>query len=228
MKNLVTNFYGRTKGKALSAYKEGLIEDLLPVLKYDLDKFNALKGKYKKFVLDIGFGQGESTFFGARDNKDTLYVGIELFVNGYANLLGLIDGHKKETGELLENILIVPSDAVRFIEGLESDLFDRVQLLFPDPWHKKRHNKRRFVSEVNLKQIKRVLKQNGVFRFVSDIDDYNFWTLMMVSKVDGYSIGYKNLQSYEKEPLGWAKTKYQKKAVREGRRPLFFDFNVVK
>jgi tRNA (guanine-N7-)-methyltransferase len=140
-----------------------------------------------------------------------------VFVNGVARMLQHIDALN------LRNVRIHDEDAVWLLDWLPPSSLDRIDLLYPDPWPKKRHWKRRFVSPANLDRFARVLKPGGEFRFASDIADYVEWTLDHCSRHAAF--GAPVADKPASEPWqGWLRTRYEAKAVREGREPAYLSF----
>lgn len=205
-------FYGRRKGKSLRRHHSGLMEELLPHLRVGLD--DPLAGTGPERWLEIGFGGGEHLAHQAALHPDVWFLGAEPFVNGVAKLLALAEERN------LANVRIHDSDARPLLEALPPASFQRIYLLYPDPWPKARHNKRRFVSLENLGHFHRILEPGGVFLFASDIDDYVSWTRDHVAEQGGFveegdaSVPYEN----------WIQTRYEAKARREGRGSSYLRF----
>jgi tRNA (guanine-N7-)-methyltransferase len=217
-------FFGRRKNKPLRAAQQALYEALLPALRLDLAEpcaqgVGALFPHGPAVVrLEIGFGGGEHLAHEAVRHPAIGYIGAEVFLNGVARMLQHVDALG------LANVRIFDEDAVRLLDWLPEGSLDRVDLLYPDPWPKKRHWKRRFVSHANLDRIARALKSGGEFRFASDIADYVDWTI-------GHCAGHPAFgpPSMAGRPAhepweGWLRTRYEAKAVREGRTPAYLSF----
>ena len=198
-------FYGRRKGHALRRHHLALVDDLLPGLRVNLT--DPLKDTAEPRWLEIGFGGGEHLAHQAELHPDVSFIGAEPFVNGVAKLLALIED------KALANIRIHDADARYLLEALPDASFVRVYLLYPDPWPKARHNKRRFVCPENLAHIHRVLVPGGLFLFASDIADYVNWTREHISAHGGFAEEGDPTQPYE----NWIQTRYEAKARREGR-----------
>jgi tRNA (guanine-N7-)-methyltransferase len=166
------HFFGRRKGKTLRAAQAGLMEDLLPRLLVDIeektpaDLASLFAHRPERLRLEIGFGGGEHLLHEAGREPQTGFIGVEPFVNGMAKAVSAIDR------DGVGNVRLFDHDAAILLDWLPGSAFDRVDLLYPDPWPKIRHWKRRFVSDENLDRIARVLKPGGEFRFASDIDTY--------------------------------------------------------
>ena len=229
-------FFGRRKGRVVRKAKSFLLENMLPQIRVkEVTAFNKnMFGTEKKEIcLEIGFGDGQHIFGQAKNNPDVGYVGVEVFQNGVANLLSLISGIKE--GDNLpvsvnaseydvNNIRVYDDDVRKLFQKIPDNFFDRVYLLFPDPWPKKKHASRRFVNPDNLKEIARVLKSGGLFRVATDHPVYKRHVLRTMHEAKDFVWTAKCGDDWRKEPVDWVKTKYQAKAIREGRRPVWFDY----
>ena len=222
-----SRLYGRRKGKPLSARKARLIETLLPALRFpvtgdaSIDPGQLFSPVRREIWLEIGFGGGEHLAWQARENPDTGMIGCEPFINGIAKLLGAIEDNK------LENIRIHPGDARELLHSLESASLERIFLLYPDPWPKTRHHKRRFVSQETLSQMHRLLKPGGLLRIASDIDDYIRWSLAAIHRHGGFEWLANEPDDWQTRPDDWPQTRYEEKALREGRKPTYLEFERI-
>jgi len=217
-------FYGRRKGKALRAGQADLIAGLLPTLALPLDRPapEALADLFPhvpaEIRLEIGFGGGEHLVHRAGESPDVGFVGVEPFVNGMAKALAAIRARD------LANVRVSDADAVKVLDWLPAASLDRVVLLYPDPWPKKRHFKRRFVGPDNLDRFARVLKPGGAFHFASDIDSYVDWTLFHVRRHPAFRWTATRPDDWRAPWAGWPGTRYEAKALREGRRGNYLSF----
>lgn len=209
-------FYGRKKGVRLSERQSRLVDTLLPTLRLDLN--NAVATSQPETWLEIGFGGGEHLAHQAMNNRQIAFIGAEPFVNGVAKLLVAIEENN------LDNIHIHDGDARVLLPKIPDGSLDRVFLLYPDPWHKQRHKKRRFANDWSIGHFYRMLKPGGVFRFASDIDDYVAWTVKLVRKHGGFDFVGSHLDEWREPPEDWHQTRYEQKAIREGRRPAYISF----
>ena len=208
-------FYGRRKGKPLRRIHVGLMETLLPQVAVDLAE--PLKGSGERCWLEIGFGGGEHLAHQATLNPDVTILGAEPYLNGVAKLLSEIEARA------LKNVRVHYGDARVLLEQLPAQSCERIYLLYPDPWPKARQNKRRFVNPSNLAQIHRVLKPNGDFWFASDIDDYVTWTREHILASKLFIEHGDDQQPFE----NWTRTRYEAKAVREGRGQNYLRFKRI-
>ncbi len=216
-------FFGRRKGKTLRAYQAGLMETLLPRLQVnlaaDLANPGALfAGAPSDLRLEIGFGGGEHLAFDAGSNPNRGYFGCEPFVNGVAKLMAEIEARG------LENIRVHPGDAGELIDALPEASLSGVSILYPDPWPKRRHRERRFVSDQMLKRLARVMRSGAELRFASDIDDYVGWTLARILRSSDFSWPAQCEADWLRPYDNWPGTRYEAKALREGRRPVYLTF----
>jgi tRNA (guanine-N7-)-methyltransferase len=217
-------FFGRRKGHRLKPQQAALFDTLLPRLALDLDtpvpadpailfpqSIDALR-------LEIGFGGGEHMIAEAEQHPRTGFIGVEPFVNGMAKALAAI----KARG--LTNIRLHFGDALFLLEWLPNNALARVDLIYPDPWPKRRHWKRRFVQDPTLAEITRLLQPGGEFRFVSDIPGYAAWTLQHGLRASGLEWTALRADDWRQPWPGFTATRYEAKAKREGRLPCYLIF----
>lgn len=230
-------FFGRRKGRVIRKAKSTLLETFLPEIKITdqtkLDKNTLFGVPVEEICLEIGFGSGDHLAGQALNNPRRGYIGAEVFQNGVANLLTLITGIKEGTN-LPEKITLLPGrvDNIRVYDDdirllftrLPNAFLDRIYLLFPDPWPKKRHASRRFVNPENLKELARILKPGGILRIATDHKIYKAWTLRQMHDCPDFEWTAACGSDWKREPADWVQTKYQRKALREGRRPVFLDY----
>ena len=215
--------HGRRKGKKLRFYQARLMETALPQIALDVASAivdpKALFGKQVSDVwLEIGFGGGEHLVNQAVSNPETGFFGCEPFINGAAKLLTAI--HEIP----LPNVRVHVGDAVELIDCLPDASISRIYLLYPDPWPKRRQRKRRFVSDSMLIHLARILAPGGEFRFATDIDDYAGWVLSRILKCPDFSWSPDTSDSWTNPWEGWTETRYEAKAIREGRPRAYFRF----
>lgn len=217
-------FFGRRKGKTLRAAQAERSEKLLPRLQLDLEQAapQQLSSLFQhapaNVFLEIGFGGGEHLLSEAQRLPETGFIGVEPFVNGMAKALSGIEAAD------IRNIRLYDDDATYLLKWLPDASLDRVDLLYPDPWPKMRHWKRRFVSDATVAEFSRVLKPGGQFRFASDIDTYVEWTLAHVARNSAFRWTAERLDACHKPWNHWTRTRYEAKAVREGRELTYLIF----
>ena len=217
-------FFGRRKGHPLRARQVELFSTLLPRLALDLGAPapNDLAALFPLPVddvrLEIGFGGAEHLVAQAQAHPRVGFIGCEPFVNGMAKALVAIDEFK------LANIRLHHGDAVELLAWLPAQSLARVDLLYPDPWPKRRHWKRRFVSGANVAMIARVLRPGGEFRFATDWANYAEWTLARLTRSRDFAWAAERADDWRKPWPGFPGTRYEAKAKREGRAPCYLIF----
>ena len=212
--------YGRAKGKKLRAHQSELMRDLLPRVEADLEALRQgrLFAPGRELWLEIGFGGGEHLLARAGENPDVGFVGCEPFVNGVAKLLAGVEAAG------LDNVRVRMDDATALIETAPDAAFSRIYLLYPDPWPKRRQQKRRFVSERNIAALARVLRPGGELRFATDIDDYAGWTLRRFLASPLFAWEARTADDWRRPWAGWAPTRYEAKARAAGRGSAYLTF----
>ena len=203
--------YGRRKGKKLSARREALRETLLPKLALDLregaDPRDYFGCTVEDVWLEIGFGGGEHLIAQARANPAVGLIGAEPYETGVAKLLAAIE----ESG--ISNIRIHQGDAREIIAALPDASLGLAFLLFPDPWPKTRHHKRRFVQMETLDMLARVLKPGAEFRIASDDAGYVAWILERTASHPMFGWTAQRAYDWRTRPQGWPQTRYEAKAL---------------
>jgi len=213
-------FFGRRSGKRLHRGHDQLFRELLPELEISLPEGALDPGTLfehpKKLTLEIGYGGGEHLARQARTHPEDAYIGCEVFTGGIAKLLQAID--EDEIG----NVRLFTDDALKLLQKLPDASLDEVYLLYPDPWPKTRHHKRRFVSPLTLAELARTIKPGGKFNFATDIEDYADWTLAHILRAPGFVFEPGKPGSWHEPYPGWEPTRYEQKARREGRLKSFY------
>lgn len=217
-------FYGRRKGRPLRKGQQRLIDTLLPRLAITLPTSGKLDPKRLfahqpgRIWLEIGFGGGEHLAEQARVNPDVALIGCEVFLNGIATLLSQVAALG------LSNVRIHPEDARDLLDALPDASVDRVFLLFPDPWPKRRHADRRFIQPANLDQLARLMKPGAELRVASDDPTYIGWALAHLLRHAAFAWTARRPSDWRERPADWPGTRYESKALREGRQPVFLRF----
>jgi len=217
-------FFGRRKGHPLRPRQAALMETLLPRLAVDLgtpvptELARLFPVPVDSVRLEIGFGGGEHLIAQAAQHPRTGFIGAEPFVNGMAKTLAAIAERE------LENIRLHFGDAAFLLEWLPPAALARVDLLYPDPWPKRRHWKRRFVQDHSVAALARVLRPGGEFRFATDIPDYAAWTLTHLIRSSAFAWTAERADDWRRPWDGFSSTRYEAKAKREGRLPCYLVF----
>lgn len=212
----------RRKGRKLSKVKLDLLDNILPAIEINSLKQNEIltkikAEKYHKINLEIGYGSGEHLIKQSQLYKEELFLGCEPFLNGTVKLLANIKEQE------IKNIYIHQNDALALLTVLPDEFLSKIFILFPDPWPKTRHHKRRIIQERNLDCFYQKLKMSGLLRIATDHSDYASWIIAKMMKHKKFYWQINNIKDWYKEPQDWVKTKYQKKAL-AGRNYYFFDF----
>ena len=217
-------FFGRRKGHPLRDGQAALFETLLPQLALDLkhpapaDLRTLFATPVNDVRMEIGFGGGEHLIAQATQHPDMGFIGVEPFVNGMAKALAAIDAAG------LRNIRLHFADAAVLLPWLPPASLARIDLLYPDPWHKRRHWKRRFVQTESLQALARLVRAGGEFRFATDIPHYAGWTLARVLRSPDFDWTAERASDWKEPWPGFVRTRYEAKAIREGRQPGYFIF----
>ena len=221
------NFYGRLKGKHLKPSQEGYLEEDLAAWspgavswdenpdRVDLDLDGLFDGK--PVWLEIGFGGGEHLVHQCASNPDVGIIGCEPYINGVAMLLGKI----RKAG--VTNLAVYPGDVRDMFDVLPEASIDKAFLLYPDPWPKSRHHRRRFVTPEHLEPLARALKPGAEFRVATDIPDYVRQTMEQVPQF-GFEWTAERADDWRTPWDDWISTRYEQKAFREGRTPHYMTF----
>jgi tRNA (guanine-N7-)-methyltransferase len=216
-------FFGRRKGHRLRPRQAGLFGTLLPRLAINLeavapDDVRSLFPQAENVRLEIGFGGGEHLIAAAEANPSCGFIGSEPFVNGMAKALAAIEARQ------LGNIRLHFGDATELLAWLAPGSVDQIDLLYPDPWPKRRHWKRRFVQDDSIAQVARILRPGAKFRFATDIPDYAAWTLLRVLRSPDFVWTAERADDWRKPWADFTGTRYETKALRAGRLPCYLTF----
>jgi tRNA (guanine-N7-)-methyltransferase len=211
--------YGRIKSRPIKPRQAGLLNTLLPTIRVPAGRFDprALKPDATEVWLEIGFGGGEHLTQQAARRPDVLLLGAEPFLNGVASALR----HIAERG--LTNVRVHDGDARELLAGLPDESLDRVFILFPDPWPKTRHHKRRLIQDAVVADLARVLKPGGRLRFATDWKDYAGWTLERVLRSGRFTWSAERAADWRVAPTDHVTTRYELKALGDGP-PVFLEF----
>jgi tRNA (guanine-N7-)-methyltransferase len=215
--------HGRRKGKRLRAHQAALVETLLPQLALDVsqkitDAAALFPDAPRDIWLEIGFGGGEHLIAEAQAHGACGFIGCEPFENGIAKALA------KAEAARVTNLRLYQGDAGTVIEALPERALSGVYLLYPDPWPKRRHRKRRFLSDEMLSALARVMRPGAEIRFATDIDDNAGWTLARVLRSKDFIWRASDAEDWRKPWAGWGNTRYEAKALAAGRTPVYLTF----
>ena len=211
--------YGRIKSRPIKPRQAGLLETLLPTITIPDGPIDlaALKPNAREVWLEIGFGGGEHMATQAERNPDVLILGAEPFLNGVASAVRHVD----ERG--LTNVRLRMGDARQLLMDLPDACLTRVFILFPDPWPKARHHKRRLIQAETIAELARALKPGGRLRFATDVADYAAWALARLTVAPTFSWTAERPDDWRIPPIDHATTRYETKQLGDCA-PAFFDF----
>lgn len=218
-----TRTYGRRQGRPIKDSKQHLLDDLLPTIALDLPETDHKINPQIYFDrpapvwVEIGFGGGEHLAQLAAENPDINFIGCEPFVNGVVSLLQHISDSD------LANVRLFQGNAIDLLTTFSAESLSRLYLMFADPWPKKRHHKRRFIQHDILDIVLPKLASGCEFRLATDHADYQQWMLQHLRERKDL---LEKVCTFDK-PAGWPNTRYEAKAIHEGRHPLYIIFEKV-
>lgn len=216
-----SRWYGRRRGKKLRPGRQARVDGLLPRLRIDPARLadRDLGALFPEPVddvwLEIGFGAGEHLAAQAERHPEKGFIGCEPFVNGVASLLTMIEEHG------LKNVRLFDDDARLLLDHLPAASIGRIFILFNDPWPKKRHHRRRFVSQRTVEDLVRILKDDGEILFASDHMGYIAWALEHFLRGGELEWLARGPDGWRRPPPDWTGTRYEAKARKRGAKPVF-------
>jgi tRNA (guanine-N7-)-methyltransferase len=217
-------FYGRRRGRPLRAGQRERQTQLLPSLSFTLPQTGGLEPKTlfsappRDIWLEIGFGGGEHLAEQATRHSDIGFIGCEVFENGVAKLLGEVERRG------LANVRVHADDARPLLAALAPRSVGRVFILFPDPWPKARHHKRRFVAPATLHRLAEIMTDGAELRLATDDPGYLSWMLEYVTAHPAFVWTARRPADWRDRPEDWPPTRYEEKARKAGRVPAFLRF----
>jgi tRNA (guanine-N7-)-methyltransferase len=206
--------YGRRRGRKPSARQAALLREALPRFAFD----PAARPEAAQTWLEIGFGGGEHLLSQARRNPHALIIGCEPYEDGVIKVLSAIES------EGLKNIRVHMGDVRDVLRQFAPGLLDRAFILFPDPWPKRKHRKRRLVNSLLLELLARALKPKAELRIATDIGDYARTMLEAFRMEPRFVWQAESPDDWRAQPADWVETKYESKATEAGRRRYYFRF----
>jgi tRNA (guanine-N7-)-methyltransferase len=220
------NLYGRRQGRPLRAGRKALLEEILPQLEIALPEDGDLLVPALLFdpppaeiFLEIGFGGGEHLAWQAARHPAAGFLAAEYFITGVASLLGQL----RAAGSGAPLRLYI-GDARDLLECLPDAALDRIFILFPDPWPKRRHHKRRLIQPATVALLARVLKDGGELRFATDDPGYLDWALQRLTAEPALVWQVAGPTDWRRRPDDWPATRYEEKALEAGRQPAYLRF----
>jgi len=225
MKQEDKRFHGRIVGKPMREGRAKYLETHLPKVEIkDDEDFSNLKEKFDTPVdevwIEIGFGNGEHVISEAISNPNVGIIGAEPYMNGVSALL-------RDMGDL-KNIRILPSDIRPMLDNLPEKSISKIFILFNDPWPKKRHHKRRFANKYNLDRCARVLKDGGELVFATDHKSLAIHSIRAFEEHPNFEwTNRAKISDWRTRPDGWFPTRYEEKALKQGRKSVYFFFKKI-
>jgi len=220
------NLYGRRQGRPLRAGRKALLEETLPQLEISLPEDGGLLPPALLFdpppaeiFLEIGFGGGEHLAWQAARHPGAGFLAAEYFITGVASLLGQL----RAAGSAAPLRLYI-GDARDLLDCLPDAVLDRIFILFPDPWPKRRHHKRRLIQPATVALLARVLKDGGELRFATDDPGYLDWALQRLTAEPALAWQVAGPADWRRRPDDWPATRYEEKALEAGRQPAYLRF----
>jgi len=211
--------YGRQRTHALRPRQGVLLDVTLPRLRWGAE--NPFGPEIDRLWVEVGFGGGEHSRALVAANPGAGLIACEVFEQGLCSLLAaLVPQGEEATGALPENLRVWDDDARALLRALPQASVDRLFLMFPDPWPKARHAKRRFVHPDNVALLASRLKPGAEWRIASDDPTYQDW----VKDVMGTQDFFTGAEPAHQRPHGWPPTRYESKARAAGRGPLYWVF----
>ncbi len=215
--------YGRRRGRPLRSSRAALIAEMLPQLALApstapaVNPADLFPSAPEEVWLEIGFGGGEHLAAQAEAHRNVGFIGAEPYVNGIAGLLARI----REAG--LTNVRLWPDDIRLLLPAFAAGSCRRAFILFPDPWPKARHHKRRLVAASLLDELARVLAPGAELRIATDDPDYQDW---IREKMTAHP-AFEQVAESRERPADWPATRYEAKALQAGRRPVYWRYRRV-
>jgi len=202
--------YGRRRGRRLRAAKQELMDTLLPELEIPAQgalDLRALFPQKKSYWLEIGFGGGEHLMHQAALHPEVGIIGCEPYINGVAGLLKYVRDHN------IRNVRIHQHDARPLMARLPDACLDKVFILYPDPWPKARHHKRRLISTEFLTALARVMRAGAELRLATDHEDYCTWMLEHLLPHPGFTWTAQSCADWQTPWADWIPTRYEQKRL---------------
>jgi tRNA (guanine-N7-)-methyltransferase len=212
--------FARRISRKISNERQNILETFLPTI--SINKENAkdinIEG-FKELHMEIGFGTGEHFVKRAEQSPEILFLGFEPFINGASRVI------KEIKEKAIKNIRIYPGDVHDLLEFFQDSAFNEIWILFPDPWPKKKHHKRRIINQDFLSLVSSKLKEKGNLIIATDHLDYSNWIIEHINKSEKFIL--KNADNIQEFPNDWIPSKYYQKATQKGLKPFYFNCKPV-
>lgn len=218
--------WGRRQSRPLKENQRQALDDLWPDVSLGLPEqslinpLNLFSSPRADLWVEIGFGGGEHLATLAALHPDIGFVGCEPFINGVASLMVHIQSHS------LKNIRIVKDDARLLLARLPDQSTGRIFVLFPDPWPKQRHHKRRIIQEATVATFARILKKGGLLMMATDDAPYAVWMQSIMAQHHEFELMLEGRTSVYERPQYWPLTRYEQKGIAQGRSPVYLVYKL--
>ena len=203
--------FARRIGRGLRDNQKKLLSDFLPEIKVDFNEFK----NFENITLEVGFGNGEFTLLNALKNNNDLHLACEPYLNGVSSLLGKIKENE------VTNIRIFADDVRKLLDEMPNNILHKIYIICPDPWPKRRDNKRRILQKDFIELIRQKIRPSGELIFVTDHLGYAKWILTEINKCYE-DFKSKTLTDFTKLPQDWHYTKYQRRGLDQGSEIYYF------
>ncbi|MGH1404383.1 MAG: tRNA (guanosine(46)-N7)-methyltransferase TrmB [Alphaproteobacteria bacterium] len=224
------SLFGRRQGRAIKNERARVLDEVLPDYTIPTalltetqshkisEYFNA---PCKEYWLEIGFGYGEHVAGLLQQNPDTGYLAAEPFINGMSAFL------KDNEDSLTDNVHLLMDDGMMIAKSLAPDSLDGIYILNPDPWHKKRHHKRRIICPDNLDIFATILKPGGSLVMTTDVEDLGEWMCTQAMNHPAFKWNAKNKSDWYDKPDGWITTRYEEKGAKGAKKMVYLMFTRI-
>ncbi len=221
------SLFGRRQGRALTEQRQDALNNVLPKINISKEKLKSdqtsnpadfFDKEYKKYWLEIGFGYGEHMKGLMLRDKTTGYIGAEPFINGMSNFLSDIKD------EDLSNIRVIMDDGMIIARSVTPRSLDGIYILNPDPWHKKRHHKRRIINQENLDIFAKILKSGSQLIMTTDVPYLAEWMLTQTSNHPNFEWKAKSKHDWQEKPDNWITTRYETKGAKGAKKMVYLFF----
>ena len=211
------SLFGRRQGRAVKGERAGALATVLPQIETPKDKLkedhktqpsSIFNKQYSKYCLEIGFGHGERLIIDAHRSPETAFIGAEPFINGMADFL------KHIQDDIPDNIRVLMDDGMIIADSLYPSSLDKIYILNPDPWHKKRHHKRRLINQMTLDVFAKILKPGGKLVMTSDVENLAEWMCTHACIHPNFQWLAKSKSDWNNAPENWIPTRYEQKGAK--------------
>ena len=219
--------YGRKSGRPLNASRKAALNDILPAIAIDKDHLSEkgdlapsslFNAQFDECWFEIGFGGGEHLSALMRRHRETAFIGAEPYINGMSAFIKDIEDEPKD------RIRVHMDDAMMVANSLADNSLDGIYVLNPDPWHKKRHYKRRIINQENLDCFARILKPGALLIMSTDVPDLADWMVTHASMHDGFEWEAKCADDWRVPPADWITTQYETKGAKNASKMVYLFF----